>query len=164
MTLATHAVVGSAIASLVPTHPVIGFCAGFLSHFLLDSIPHWDYPLKSDSINPSKGGALKLDKNVIIDLSCIGFDIGLGLAFSIAFFISNAPFLPIIIGACAGIIPDVLQFVYSRYPKSFLKYLQAFHLWMHAETNLNNRPVLGVSLQALLIVIVVIACKFFLLA
>jgi len=161
MTLTTHAVIGSAIASIIPLHPVIGFCAGFLSHFLLDSIPHWDYPLRSESINPSKGGTLTFDKDVIIDLSRIGFDIGLGIAFSIAFFISDTPLFLILVGSCSGILPDALQFVYSRYPKSFLRCLQAFHLWMHAKTNLNNRPVIGLASQAFLIAIVVLLVRIF---
>lgn len=41
MLLATHFTVGLAIGSRSAT-PEIAFVLGFLSHFLLDRIPHWD--------------------------------------------------------------------------------------------------------------------------
>ena len=47
MVLTTHAVAGATLATLVPNHPLWGFVIGFGSHFVLDSIPHWDYSLKS---------------------------------------------------------------------------------------------------------------------
>ena len=43
--LATHAIVGAATASQIPNHPVIALLAGIASHFAIDAIPHWDYPL-----------------------------------------------------------------------------------------------------------------------
>jgi hypothetical protein len=45
--LSTHAVVGGAIASLIPGHPVLAFVIGVASHFAIDAIPHVDYPLYS---------------------------------------------------------------------------------------------------------------------
>jgi hypothetical protein len=39
MILTTHAVVGAALASFVPSHPVTAFAMGFASHFVLDAIP-----------------------------------------------------------------------------------------------------------------------------
>jgi hypothetical protein len=42
MILSTHAIVGAAIASFLPSHPTIAFVLGFGSHFVLDAIPHWD--------------------------------------------------------------------------------------------------------------------------
>jgi hypothetical protein len=50
MILSTHAVVGGAIASLVPSDPILAAAAGFASHFAIDAIPHWDYPLRSISV------------------------------------------------------------------------------------------------------------------
>jgi hypothetical protein len=53
MILSTHAIVGAALASLMPSHPIAAFAAGFASHFVIDSTPHWDYPLKSISFGGS---------------------------------------------------------------------------------------------------------------
>jgi len=49
MILSTHAVVGGAIASFIPLHPLLVAVAGFASHFAIDAIPHWDYRLRSQS-------------------------------------------------------------------------------------------------------------------
>jgi hypothetical protein len=43
MILSTHAVVGGAIASLMPSHPVLAFVVGVASHYAIDAIPHVDY-------------------------------------------------------------------------------------------------------------------------
>jgi len=49
----THAIVGGAVASLFPSHPVLVAALGFASPFAIDAIPHWDYPLQSISVKPS---------------------------------------------------------------------------------------------------------------
>lgn len=108
MTLATHAVVGSATASLIPSHPVIGFCAGFMSHFLLDSIPHWDYELKSNPVNPSKDRLLCVNADTIHDIICVGLDFSLGILLSSIFLLFGASIITICIGIIAGTLPDAL--------------------------------------------------------
>ena len=45
LTLMTHAIVGAAIVGLVPAHPLLGLSLAFASHFILDALPHWDYPI-----------------------------------------------------------------------------------------------------------------------
>ena len=83
--LATHAIVGAAIASQIPNHPVIALLAGIASHFAIDAIPHWDYPLRSIRGGAKKGSPLTLDKGFLVDLSLIALDglAGLALAFSL---------------------------------------------------------------------------------
>jgi hypothetical protein len=48
--LSTHAIIGGAVASLFPSHPVFIAIAGFASHFAIDAIPRWDYPLQVISV------------------------------------------------------------------------------------------------------------------
>jgi hypothetical protein len=50
MNLSTHAIVGGAIASLMPSHPMLVAVAGFASHIAIDTIPHWDYRLRSIAV------------------------------------------------------------------------------------------------------------------
>jgi hypothetical protein len=38
MILTTHAIVGAALASFMPSHPAAAFVVGFASHFALDAI------------------------------------------------------------------------------------------------------------------------------
>ena len=164
MTLTTHAIVGASIASLIPTHPVLGFTLGFTSHFLLDAIPHWDYILlssKKDLNNPMNNDLI-INKNFIIDLFKISFDAVLGLAVALLLFgFSNFNLLwAAFWGAIGAMMPDALQFVYFKWRHEPIKSLQKFHLWIHAKKDLNNRPVLGISLQIIVILCFVVVSKF----
>ena len=70
MILAAHAIVGAAISSQIPNHPITALAAGIASHFAIDAIPHWDYPLRS-MLRGSKGSPLTLDKELLVDFSLI---------------------------------------------------------------------------------------------
>jgi hypothetical protein len=49
--------------------------AGFASHFAIDAIPHWDYPLQSISVGPGADNCrLKIDGRLCRDLTLMGFD------------------------------------------------------------------------------------------
>ena len=66
MTLTTHAIFGAGLASLMPEHPVAAFIAGFASHFVLDAIPHWDYAILSESVDPNFGKKIIVDRTLIL--------------------------------------------------------------------------------------------------
>ena len=72
MILTTHAIVGGALASLFPTHPITAIAAGFASHFVIDAIPHWDYPLQSISVAPGRRNHLRLERPMLQDAALIG--------------------------------------------------------------------------------------------
>jgi hypothetical protein len=145
MILSTHAVVGAALANLMPSHPVAAFAAGFASHFVIDSIPHWDYPLKSMSIGLSARNDGRLTAARMRDLAVIGFDAFAGLILAIGLFGTRANLVAVLAGAIGGMLPDPLQFVYTLYPREPLATLQRFHKWMHSMRKL-DWP-LGVSSQ-----------------
>jgi hypothetical protein len=148
MILCTHAIVGGAIASLFPSHPVIVAVAGFASHFAIDAIPHWDYPLRTISIGADADNRnLALDRNLIFDLMLIGFGACTGLAIAVWLFASPATRTAIVLGAFMAILPDGLQFACSVFPHEPLKSLQRFHQWIHSKRRL-SWPV-GASSQAL---------------
>src|SRR5258708_20443215 len=92
MILTTHAIVGGALASLFPSHPIIAVAAGFASHFAIDAIPHWDYSLRSIMVAPGRRNQLKLGRLLLQDVGLIGFDACAGLALAISFFSTPAPF------------------------------------------------------------------------
>ncbi len=176
MTLTTHAIAGAAVAELFPTHPVLGFIAGFLSHFLLDAIPHWDYKILSNYANPDVATAqnqlgvgssanIKMDRNFYLDLIRIGSD-GL-LGFALAFIIWHPGGFHeewiVFLGAFAGMLPDFLQFVYTRFPYQPIVALQDFHRFMHAKLKLNNQPIFGIVSQVVVITAIVLITKYFLL-
>ena len=138
MTLTAHAITGAALASLVPDQPLVGFAVGFISHFVLDAIPHWDYKLssKKEDGNNHMNDDMVINKNFIKDILKISFDGILGLLFAyfiFVFFILN--FLPLLFlsGVIGAMMPDALQFVYMKWRHEPLISLQKFHLWIHAD-------------------------------
>jgi hypothetical protein len=145
MILTTHAIVGGALASLFPSHPVAAIAAGFASHFAIDAIPHWDYPLHSISVAPGHRNKLKLDRPQLQDLALIGFDGFAGLALAVGFFATRATVFTIVLGALAAMLPDALQFVHSLFRCEPLNSLQRFHRWIHTKHRL-DWPI-GVSSQ-----------------
>src|SRR3990167_1259005 len=88
MILATHAIAGAALVVAIPERPILAFAAGVASHFLLDTIPHWDYELRSsqkDENNPLNNDIV-IGSDFWFDLIKIGTDTFLGLALSWFFF------------------------------------------------------------------------------
>lgn len=150
MILATHAITGAAIASLIPEHPVAAFAAGFASHFLIDAIPHYDYPIYSAAIDPEeKWVTIPLSRNFLrkafakpgllvrdgVDFSADAL-IGIGVAFIV--FGARAPAIPILAGSIGGILPDPLQFFSKSWHHEPLKSLQRFHEWIHTAHRLRE--------------------------
>jgi hypothetical protein len=159
MTLTAHAVVGAAIASSIPNHPILGFTLAFASHFILDAIPHWDYPLssrKTDNVN-SLDDDMTIDKSFFVDLLKIGADMSCGIVLALLLFTLHGPHLFLIpmIGALGAVLPDALQFAYFKWRHQPLVSLQRFHIWIHAEQDFNDKPFIGIPFQIAIIILIV---------
>jgi hypothetical protein len=154
MILTTHAVVGAALASFVPSHPAAAFVLGFASHFILDAIPHVDYPIKSRSVNPKIGAPMAFDRALLQDAVTIGSDGLFGLVAALFLFSSATNFWAILMGAVGAMLPDPLQFAYTRWPHEPLRTLQRFHLWAHSKKHPHS-VVLGVGTQAAFVALVI---------
>jgi hypothetical protein len=154
MILTTHAIVGAALASFVPSHPAAAFVVGFASHFALDAIPHVDYPIKSRSVNPRIGAPMAFDRVLLQDAVTIGFDSLFGIMAALFLFSSSANFWAILLGAVGAMLPDPLQFVHSRLPHEPLRTLQRFHLWAHTKKRMSG-VILGVGSQAAFVALAV---------
>ena len=137
MTLTAHAITGAALASLVPDQPLVGFAVGFISHFVLDAIPHWDYKLssKKEDGNNHMNDDMVINKNFIKDILKISFDGILGLLFAYFIFVFYFKFSTFVVlsGVIGAMMPDALQFVYMKWRHEPLISLQKFHLWIHAD-------------------------------
>jgi hypothetical protein len=157
MTLATHAVVGAAVAEMMPTHPIAGFLTAFASHFLIDAIPHGHYKLISrkydfeDRMNED----MVFDSNAFDDLFKVGSDFFLGLGLAFLFF--EPLRIPvntiIVVGALGGVLPDFFQFVYWKFKNwSAIRFLQVFHIKIHAKRRFDNSPIILVSIEGSVII------------
>ena len=166
MTLTTHAVIGAAAASMVQGYLVLAFGVAFVSHFVLDAISHWHYPVKS--IQKDKRDRMKNDmvigKHFIADVAVIGCDalLGVGISLVVFSYFFHLSLVLVLIGATAGILPDPLQFVYWKFRHEPIASLQRFHMWIHAVTDLDNRPLLGIGSQILLMFLSVLVVKLIL--
>jgi hypothetical protein len=164
MVFSTHAVVGGAIASAVGANVPTAFAIGLLSHYLLDKVPHWDYPLasgtKTTTENPLDGDIV-IGKAFLIDLCKIIPDFFLGFFLALHFFsfadysslegLSKIFYDPVFWGALGAIVPDGLQFLYFKIRREPLITLQKFHDFMHTPYRLSNWHILGPIFQILLI-------------
>lgn len=153
MILSTHAVVGAAIATLMPDHPALAFVSGMASHFVIDAIPHWDYRLRSISTKPSSGPALTLNWWLFQDLTLIALDACVGLAVALWLYASPAALTAVFLGALGAMLPDPLQLAHKLYPREPLRTLQRFHRWIHSKRKL-EWPI-GVISQLSFVVLVI---------
>lgn len=165
MILATHMVVGAAGAEIAGLSGIAAFVLGWGSHYVLDSITHWDYPLSATTAHSAtgdgdqkRGGMQGLGKLTMFDVMKIGIDVCAG--FLLVFFFlrdpAGASLVSLFLGALGGVFPDIVQFVYSKIKWRPVVALQKVHHMIHAETDLKDRPWLGFSLQVALVAVVIL--------
>lgn len=153
--LSVHAIAGTAAALAFRNNPIVALLAAFLSHFLLDAIPHWHYRILSKSKDDSSPFGEKLDfgRSFLKDIFRTGIDFGLGL---IVLLVISKIFFPenlglVFLAAVASVLPDALQVFYYRF-KNFkpLYWFQWLHEKIHSEKRLDNEPVKGVIQQIII--------------
>jgi len=105
MLLTPHTFVGIAIATNI-TNPYIAFILAFLSHFLGDKIPHWDFYSNTKKEERTKGWR---PLAVMADLA-IG--VAVGISFTTYFLWNqNNPYIALNVFICgiASVLPDALS-------------------------------------------------------
>ena len=104
---------------------------------------------------------MKYDGALFADLLTIGGDAALGTVVAVTFFNAQAPtsYLLALGGACAGMLPDALQFVYMRFPHQPLTSIQRFHEWIHTTRRMSKQPVLGITSQIALVIASIVAVQ-----
>jgi hypothetical protein len=162
--LTTHALVGAAAASVFPQQPLVAFAAGFASHFAIDALPHWDYKILSmdTETDHTLNADMHVNKYFFLDLARTGSDALLGLLLSTIIFslwIFHLPLTIVLLGACAGITPDFLQFVYFKTRFAILTPLQRFHIWVQKGKSIYPPAIVGMAYQAALVLVIVVALK-----
>ena len=116
MVLAVHIIVGAAIATKTQ-NPILGLSFAFLSHYLIDIIPHQKYNV-GNILNKQWKNSFKCFLKITADLF-----LGIG---SILLFSKNTSLG--LAGGFLAILPDGLTFLYLIFPGSkILKPLYNFH-------------------------------------
>lgn len=156
MTFGTHMVVATAVALPVLHNPAAAFAVGVASHYVVDAIPHWDWPLKSLEKKPEEGhfaSTVNLSFGAIsIDMLRLAVDVSVGLAALVAvYLIAGGTWSIVALAAAAfgGVLPDGLQFLFFATRSRMLAHHQRFHDAVHTEIKIPHRQyVRGVLLQA----------------
>jgi hypothetical protein len=159
MILTTHAIVGASIASFMPSHPIAVAALAFASHFALDAIPHWDYPLRSAlnlrrDATPAQSASV-YDNPLVRDLGKVGLDALTGCILAVALFATAQNVWVILLGAAAAMLPDPLQVAHKLFPREPLATLQRFHAWIHTNRRMENQAILGILTQTAFAVLVI---------
>lgn len=128
MSILPHVIVGASAGSFLP-NPIAAGVAGFLSHFILDYIPHWDPP-----VVPKK----PLWKSIAYPILLI-VDIGLSVLFLI--FLAKQPNM--FWGGLAGGLVD-LDNIFHFLKGMGIKIHDGGSKWHHKTTFLT-----GISMQAI---------------
>ena len=165
MVLTPHALAGTAAAMIFRHHPVLAFFAAFASHFVVDAIPHWHYPLRSlgrEHKDPMDD-RIAFGRRFLRDVFVVGFDAVIGVAVSLgaAYLLFPQHLGVAALGVFGGIIPDFLQFVSYVFPNSPLRYLQNFHARIHAKKRLDKTPISGIAYQLAFAALCIVLLKYF---
>jgi len=157
MLLSPHIIVGAAVATSV-ANPLLGVALAFLSHFVLDRIPHWEY-----SVEPLKQIKIKGVRYCMPILRRVFLDIALGYVIILLAIAINAGHLAwdtAIFGGFFGALPDGLTFLlYLRHGKKGiistpLKIVYIFHQATHFSKEKGLPPLrIGLSTQGVVILL-----------
>lgn len=133
MIATSHLIIGGTVGVLVGSitkNPAIALAAGFASHLLCDSLPHWDHPNA-----PKINGELVWTKTVwffAFSDSIIGGLITLAIWGKLFHFDFLSPF---IWGAAGGYLPDFIDNVpfWKNIVRNYFPFKQfhQFHMWIH---------------------------------
>ncbi|MDP1689074.1 MAG: hypothetical protein Q8L47_03000 [bacterium] len=163
MLFTTHTIVGAAIG-VATKNPALGFAAGFLTHHIMDSLPHFD----QGSYRAIKSGPNYLNTKIdnVPEFSYIKRDwIMLLIDFALGgtLFLSLLALLPIdvwfylIIGALGCLMPDIIDSspLWSKKLRTKYKLItkyHKFHKFFHWTVK-KNQAFLGATTQISLIII-----------
>jgi hypothetical protein len=126
MLLTTHVMVGASLGLLVaPDRPLLAFGVGFLSHILIDIIPHGDADLYENYLN---------GKQVRRAMAYVGTDAACAVILTLI--LLNSPLHEAVRGAVSwgiagGVVPDVLVGAREKLKIQALDGFHRFHFFFH---------------------------------
>lgn len=124
MTLTTHATLGAVVGHAVG-NPVLAFFGGFLSHLLIDMVPHGDSGM-SDNFRVHKTRQARAVAYVMVDAI---------VAILFVLVIANSKDIGYVRtftwGIIGGVLPDLLVGVYEITKTPLLKWFNHVHFFFH---------------------------------
>ena len=123
MFLAVHAAVGAITGNVAPD-PVSAFSIGFLSHFLVDMIPHGDEHMYEGY----KNGARVRRAILYVTVDALATMVLVALLFIDQDFFSTRN---VALGIIGGLLPDLLVGIYEMFEPKILREFHRFHMRNH---------------------------------
>jgi len=157
MILASHILVGAAVATSF-VNPISGVFFAFLSHFVLDRIPHWEY-----SVDPLKQIKTRGVRYCLPILRRVFLDFALGyalLTLAIALATQRIAWDTALFGGFSGILPDGMTFLLFlwRGKKGVISTVLKLHYILHVNMHFSKEKGLpplhvGLSTQGIAILL-----------
>jgi hypothetical protein len=149
MILLVHLILGAAIGSKI-SNIYLAIILALLSHYLLDIIPHFDYPVKSNDRNQWKKlllGAVKVALDLLVGISLI-------LIFS-----KNQPL--VYIGAFFALLPDGFTVLKYLIPNNkIFEAHYALHMKLHFLKDKKISMFWRILNQVIVVIISIIILKY----
>ncbi len=137
MTLSTHiALAGALGAPLINSNPAALFIFAMGTHYLADSIPHYDYKLRYAFNEEGDAPPFNTIDFLIHDCGRVGFDIALGAVLAImALGVENflAHPLSFFLLGLGSILPDLLSALHVGVPTKLLQWNQSLQDFTHSK-------------------------------
>ncbi|MFC1787956.1 hypothetical protein ACFLZY_01945 [Patescibacteria group bacterium] len=124
MTLTTHATLGAVIGHATG-NPILAFILAFISHFIIDMVPHGDTGI-SDNFRVYKKRRKRAVAYVMIDAVVAIFFVLLIVNTRDIISIRNFSW-----GIVGGVLPDLLVGVYDLSKTPMLKWFHKLHFFFH---------------------------------
>lgn len=133
MLIAAHSVSAGVVGEVI-ADPILALLFGFILHFILDAIPHYD---------TTDGG--KFTKRQLFLLALDGI---VGLTILIFLFINSSAKLPFVMGILGGLLPDLLDNV-PFWDKQFRRTIfgKRFHQFHEKIQSVKLAPLPGILIQ-----------------
>ncbi len=150
MILTPHFIFGALLGHLIP-NKLLALAVAFLSHYVLDAVPHWDYDVKNLK---AKRWFSSVGELAEVTLDFIG---GFFIVLWLGAWLDLRNILWILASGFAAILPDFLTFLMILNPEN--KLLKSHH-WFHGKKihwfkNKNNSLLFNISSQILIILLAI---------
>ncbi|PIQ67258.1 hypothetical protein COY25_04700 [Candidatus Uhrbacteria bacterium CG_4_10_14_0_2_um_filter_41_7] len=124
MTLSTHTAIG-AIIGFSFGNPIVGFILGFISHFLVDMIPHGDSEI-ADQYKVQKVNVKKILAYMMIDAVT-------AIILIVTLFETRSADNTAVLGAsiAGSVLPDLLVGIYEVTKSKYLLWFNRLHFFFH---------------------------------
>lgn len=149
MLLTVHATAGALIGQQI-NNPVLAFVLAFISHFILDVIPHGDHDWIEEYKGGQKNKARKIVSIVIIDIIVL-----ITLLISKFYFKSFTPNFPIIAGVVGGVLPDFLVGCHELSDKLFKRFYR-LHFVVHDLLKFKPSTASGLFMQIVVLAVLLL--------